>query len=340
MPLRNEFPRMAKVPRRKTRDWRQSFRFVPETVKTKAESLSGDIQLGAVKSVGLSEIERGDYRHLKVEIDQSGRIQVPDDLVLPPKEMGKWSERNIEGWEEKLEHKPKEEFINIIESPNWGDWSRGSHFVEMRGLRYPRKIHNPRLCRFRIELLGQEGESVFKILFLIEEPFASEDAELNNWLFEVGNLLQENTGACDVFSAQASRKSYLEAQHLSWTILPPGEENEVVKLVRVESSGSTPKINIEERMDLLQVCGAKNWLVGTDGFSRYFGAQFAEEVVVFENTRYGNAMYVMGKGWKENSRLSRLELLGAPDADYTRIPHRGNWSLRLQAELRRRLARK
>ena len=185
-PQRDEFPRMTKVTRRKTRDWKQSFRFVPETVKTKVESLSGDIQLGAVKSVGLSEIGRGDYRHLEVEIDQSGRIQVPDDLVLPPKEMGIWSERNIEGWEEKLEHRPKVEFTNIIESPNWGDWSRGSHFVEMRGLRYPRKVHNPRLCRFRVELLGQEGESVFKFLFLIEEPFDSQDAELEDWLFESG----------------------------------------------------------------------------------------------------------------------------------------------------------
>lgn len=79
------------------------------------------------------------------------------------------------------------------------------------------------------------------------------------------------------------------------------------------------------------------WVIGSDGFGGYFGALFADDVVAFENASYGNAIYVMGIEWQQNSQMSRVELLNSADADFTRIPHTKNWMIRLEIEIGRRL---
>lgn len=64
------------------------------------------------------------------------------------------------------------------------------------------------------------------------------------------------------------------------------------------------------------------------GSSAYFGAQFADDVVVFENINFGNAAYVLYEGWKEMSKLSRTELL-RDENSFDRIVHSKGWEKRL-----------
>lgn len=88
--------------------------------------------------------------------------------------------------------------------------------------------------------------------------------------------------------------------------------------------------------------GPRNFVAGTSGFSRYFGAQFADDLVVFENVSYGNAAYVMFDEWERLSQLSRVELL-ASDEHFVRVPHANSWERRLREliddELRKRKRR-
>jgi hypothetical protein len=50
------------------------------------------------------------------------------------------------------------------------------------------------------------------------------------------------------------------------------------------------------------------YLAGTAKFSAYVGAQFAPDLVVFENVKYGNALYVLYDNWRDVSKRSRLDM--------------------------------
>jgi hypothetical protein len=60
---------------------------------------------------------------------------------------------------------------------------------------------------------------------------------------------------------------------------------------------------------------------------------YGDDFVVFENIRYGNAIYVMFEGWESLSRKSRIDLLKGSREGFERIEHRDGWEDRLAAML-------
>lgn len=51
-----------------------------------------------------------------------------------------------------------------------------------------------------------------------------------------------------------------------------------------------------------------------------------DDLVVFENIEYGNAIYILYDDWDEISKLSRIDLLsGRAGSNFDRIIHSGNW---------------
>jgi hypothetical protein len=98
-----------------------------------------------------------------------------------------------------------------------------------------------------------------------------------------------------------------------------------------------PKVRaeIEHRVNVISRLKPEALIAGTSGFSRYFGAKFADDLVVFENVRYGNALYVMYERWEELNRRSRVDLLKGPRDGFDRIEHRAEWEDRLAALLDR-----
>jgi hypothetical protein len=75
------------------------------------------------------------------------------------------------------------------------------------------------------------------------------------------------------------------------------------------------------------------YIAGSDGFLRYFGAKFGDDFVVFENVRYGNAIYLMFEKWEELSKRSRVELLAGPRDQFMRVEHREGWKEQLEAQV-------
>jgi hypothetical protein len=71
-------------------------------------------------------------------------------------------------------------------------------------------------------------------------------------------------------------------------------------------------------------------IIGRSGFARYFGALVADDLVVFENIEYGNAIYVMFEDWRETSQRDRLDLLRSGGAGFERIVHRPGWEGRMR----------
>jgi len=80
-------------------------------------------------------------------------------------------------------------------------------------------------------------------------------------------------------------------------------------------------------------------VVGADETARWFaehataiGAKFGDDFVVFENVRYGNALYIMFEQWQTLSQRSRIELLRSGVSDeFQRIEHREGWEDILKA---------
>jgi hypothetical protein len=94
---------------------------------------------------------------------------------------------------------------------------------------------------------------------------------------------------------------------------------------------------ISERYDVLASLKPIAYIAGSSGFQRYFGAKFAENLVVFENLEYGNAIYVMFEDWEHVSQQSRLDLLNGDEKKFERIIHRKGWKKALKAIVRDRL---
>lgn len=71
-------------------------------------------------------------------------------------------------------------------------------------------------------------------------------------------------------------------------------------------------------------------VTGRSGFARYVGAQFAEDLVVFENIRYGNAAYIMFENRDQLSRRSRVDLVRS-DERFIRLAHTSGWKSKLRS---------
>lgn len=68
-----------------------------------------------------------------------------------------------------------------------------------------------------------------------------------------------------------------------------------------------------------------SYIRGSGQFGSYFGAKFADDLVVFENLRYGNALYILYDDWDDISKRSRLDLLRDHDAKFDRVVHAADW---------------
>jgi len=82
---------------------------------------------------------------------------------------------------------------------------------------------------------------------------------------------------------------------------------------------------IKERVEQIDKLKPVGYIAGGDGFLRYFGAKFGDDFVVFENARYGNAIYIMYENWEELSKRSRVDLLSGPEESFDRILHKPGW---------------
>jgi hypothetical protein len=157
-------------------------------------------------------------------------------------------------------------------------------------------------------------------------------------LFDI-NLLQENIGKHDVFPSDASIDDYLRTLYVDWEILPPGERDSNIAriLAPLGPVSARTRSQIIERYNVLASIRPLHFIRGTNEFRHYFGAQFADDLVVFENIDYGNAIYIMFEDWRTLSQKSRTELLAQHPDRFIRIAHAGDWKDKLREILRRQI---
>jgi hypothetical protein len=92
---------------------------------------------------------------------------------------------------------------------------------------------------------------------------------------------------------------------------------------------------LRERVEAFKALKPESYIRGMGEFRRYIGAKFSENLVVFENWRYGNALYILYENWEEFSKRPRLDLLRDANAHFYRIIHAPGWREQLEETIRR-----
>lgn len=319
--------------------WKKRIHKIPEETLQQLKMTGGSVRVGVVKAVSPEEFDLGLYEHLGVKLDHTGQVQDGSEITPDP-ERGPWSRKNVEGWEEKHKDLPMVSYTIPIEVPNWGDWSKGSHTIEWEKKKYQVTYHHPQFLTIKSRVLGRNEDGYPLVRFLIERPVeVGKDGWLDT-LFFYANLMVENTGAYDFYSTEATLRDYLAKERVAWQLFPADEGGKVVRLIcnSTQIHERRDIKRIEERVETLQSLRPQKLVIGTDGFQSYFGAVVRNDLVVFENVRYGNAIYVMNEQWKTLTKRSRSELMASKPGQFTRITHTRGWKRRLKNEVQRRLA--
>jgi len=306
----------------------------------KAARLGNDVVVAAVKQISATDLAAGIYKHLGMSL-VNGEPRF-SERVLPNPETGKFSLWNADGQEVVRKDLPMVSKRISFDAPNYGDWSNGSHEVSWDREVYQREFIPPAEDELSVMLLRTEpgSDAHFVFRFRVERLLDQRAGDFATDLFAAVNLLQENVGAADVFAAGADQSEYLNTISVEWEILPPGERTETLN--RIISKFRNPTAELKQKLlaryALLEKLKPIAYVSGSSGFQRYFGAQFKDDLVVFENLEYGNAIYVMFESWEELSKRSRTDLLRNRDQGFKRIVHRAGWEQILISLVRKRRA--
>ena len=319
----------AKCPKSNKFNWKKSFRKIPIRIERKLSRIPDDnLVVACVRRVPVSMVADGAYSHLGISMEEG--VPIVPERIMPDPTFGRFSRWNVEGREVVRRDLPMVTKTYAIETPNWGDWGYGSHTVYWDRDVYRRDYVPPKAAEISIRLLATERneDTLYLVRFAVEEVLSRCDSDFETQLLANLNLLQENVGGADVFSADADDREYLRTISVVWEILPPGQRDEnlarILSKLRTHSNGL--RARLLERYQLLEELSPIAYISGTSGFQRYFGAQFANDLVVFENLEYGNAIYVMFEDWEDLSKRSRLDLLrDQTGARFERLVHRPGW---------------
>lgn len=306
---------------------KKNLRKIPAEIIAKLRTIKAkEVVVGCAKKFSVAFIRNGNLKHLGISLTKKGLI-LPDS-VIPPANRGKFSDRNVNGEEIIRKDLPMEQHYNTVEAPNWGDDYYGTHSVDLPYKKFPREFKSPRELEISTSCKNKgPDQQEYIIAFQVSDVLETNRRNFKEKLFDNLNLLQENIGACGVEPADITLDEYVKSLHVTWEILPPGTREETINRVfKGKLATAEEKEVAGERYDFFMSLKPKRFVFGSSGFRRYFGALLEEDLVVFENIQYGNAVYILFKNWEELSKRSRLDLLsGKYGTDFERVIHKQGW---------------
>lgn len=296
-----------------------------------------DVVAATVKLVLPTDFDR--YAHLGLSLSDEN-LSFPEPQPPNPT-AGRYSNANLYGMEKVRKDLPKITKSYGHWAPSWGSGSY--HYVSHDREVYIREIYPPKQVNLSIALVERRGEG-FLLKFAIDQVLSRRTPNFEQELLYNLNLLQENVGVADVFESATTLADFALSVKVDWQLLPPGTltVDEVVDVMLRDKRPVTSQQEavIKERITVMHRLKPEAYITGTDGFLRYFGAKFGDDFVVFENARYGNALYIMYDGWEALSQKSRIELLAGDRDNYDRIEHRPGWINQLRGRVQAYRARK
>ena len=151
------------------------------------------------------------------------------------------------------------------------------------------------------------GLSHYVVKFQISEILNRQSDQFDDRLFDCLNILQENIGDSGVESAEATLQDYLQSLQVTWDILPPGTAEEAItRIFTGRQPTEIERRTTEDRYQFFMSLNPQSLVYGRSGFQRYFGAFINENLVVFENVRYGNGLPVVTEHFLALRNFSRI----------------------------------
>lgn len=313
---------------------KKNFFKTPIFISTKLEFIAdNEIIVTALRSFSKKEIETNVLSKIGIKINNDA-IDIPNE-ILPLSASGRYSRRNREGYYIVRKDLPKVyKTIDCGTRYPFGNTNRTPYDLSYEKLVYQKEYIKPRNWLLSVELLDlndKHGEAIYTFKVGVSNFIDKTKEGFENDVLFALNLLQENFGKVDVFSKNATKQDFMKTQNVAWEIFPAGERDENLEriLSGMSKLSTQDKENIKDKYDFLASMNPESIIIGSGGMVRYFGAKFADNLVVFENLDYGNALYVMYDDWEALSRMTRTELLSMNDKKFDRIKHTENWKNRV-----------
>jgi hypothetical protein len=327
---------------KKKPSWKQSYRRIPPSITADLGRItSGFVIVAATKRIPVLDIAGGLYEHLGLHHDGTNfKIAAS---IAPSSSVGKYSARNLNGWEVKRTDLPKITKTFSWETPNFGDASTyGTHTHYQTREVYQLQVFEPRLFPIKVELLNSPGTDTALVKFEVGQILDRRATGFDDEFLFCLNLMQENTGVSGVFPSDATRDDFVGTVQLDWEIFPPGNAAQLIASMTKGHGSLSPQRAgiIAARLKLFAKLPIEKLIKGTNSFGSYIGALYADNLVVFENMNYGNALYILYDDWEDVSKRSRLELLRGTTKNFDRFVHTDGWEDRfeshIEAELKKR----
>jgi hypothetical protein len=317
--------------------WKKSFKKLPKKIAVELENLdSENAKVLAGKLIDPQEIEDGEYSHLGLTIDtlEVGRTWE----IIPDHSVGTQSKRNAEGWVHVRKDLPKFTKYYYRDIENFGNAARnGWSTVAIPREVYERDEYPPYLFHIEVNIQEILGDGRIGVVFSVDEVFLATSPSFDGDFLSAINLLQENTGVSGVVSAE--NPEFVFTSGLNWSLFPPGDLEAVATSL---SSGprAIAEDVVRERLQLFDQFQPTEYLRGLGGNDHYIGAKYAEDLVVFENLKYGNALYVLYRDWQALSQQPRSDILRLRTSQFDRIIHTDGWENRFAVLMQKELAKR
>lgn len=322
--------------------WKSNFRNTPPKVQAELEKIDSELVVVAtVKKLLATDVASGVYSHLGLDVDPTTNLITARGAVDPTLDAGKWSLRNAMGWDRKRPDLPMVQKTYVFDTPNFGDAATyGTHTHVWTRDVYQHQVFEPQGMKIEPTVMSGGQESAL-VKFALTPELSRSQPEFDLMLLWSLNVLQENVGATGVFSSTATKAEFIRTIQLHWEVFPPGTIEEVVAWFKSKPSAAMQSADFDkhlaDRAAAFNKLKPEAYIRGSGQFGSYFGAKFADDLVVFENLRYGNALYILYEDWDEISKRSRLDLLRDHDAKFDRIIHSEDWQSRFSELIRREI---
>ncbi len=309
------------------------FRRIPDYIEQELRSIeSQHVIAAAIINASKADISRGAYRHLGIHI-KNGELVCPE-ILYPENLSGLYARRNRDGIEWKLKDLPKITKTYTFDSPNFGDPDKGYHTTTWSRKVFQRRLEPARDWELTQSVISQDEEHV-RVKVVINGIFDRQHPDFGKDLFFAINLLQEQCRDCHVFDTTVTDEELARITTVGWEIFPPGTMDRILSEINKHLHNPTParQHEIQRRANILNSLHPTEFILGNGMNSHYFGAKFGENIVVFENVDYGNALYILFDNWQEISQMSRIDILKRHEHDFVRIVHKDGWEKALKRKI-------
>ena len=320
---------------------KKNFRKIPDSILQTIENIRGNnIIVATVVRLTQNDFNNPRFSDINFYID-NGELRFNDEYI-PSQIKGTYSRKNVLGYKIKYPDRPKvAKTYYLGERPIFGDYHKGTFSLYVTRMVIAYDEIPPKELSIKAELIQveQENGQTFYTIKLSTSEILSKLANnfYNNVLFNL-NLLQENIGSTNVFGSDAEVNDFVRSLQVQWELFPPGERDEDIERIidGVRNLTQQRITQIQERYNFLRDQDPIQIITGSSGMRRYFGAKFSERLVVFENTSYGNALYILFENWRDLSRLSRTEIQTRSTDQYIRVKHSGDWQDKIRTIIQAR----